>query len=859
MIEIELETDAGGGVFRSASSADELLEVVRSMLWFPDDAEPVDGGVRATPRCLLMFLSDVRSRRFRRGVFLGPGVMAAAEAFRRAAAVVAAGRVLPSLGRGHARWLAVPPCGDAFADWCVDALMRIPGRSVLEQPAAMPFAVHDAWLAALRADDDRVVFHDAAAIAALERDLRVWSAPVRVSRGTRSSLCFSLVPPAEPDGTWRIDYPVPRTRLEFVSLGQAARLFPPLRSRLLVIEDAESFLRSGATVLVAAGYRVNVPPGLAGEHVSASLELDAGEVRRKNAVRPQVSAKIKVHVDGEVVTAREIEFLLDQGSSLVFFRNRWIEVDRFVLREALKALQGEKGGTVAVRDAVAFAVGARRFGRLRVDEVKAHGWLRGLVNELRGDERFAMLAPPKDLKVELRDYQLRGYSWLAFLAKWGFGACLADDMGLGKTVQTIAWILRRKEEMGDASGLVLVVSPVSVTANWMREFARFAPSLRVSLHQGPEREFGIGFRRVCRECDVVVTGYSLLVKDFNDFSQTEFAAVVLDEAQTVKNSDTRASRAARALDAPVRIALTGTPMENSPADLWSLQEFLNPGLLGSRSDFEAVFAHSIRTDAHSPAAVRLRRVLEPFMLRRLKTDPGVADELGAKREIREYCPLSIEQRHDYEAALDAYRADMAADSANRAGRILALLTELKLVCDGAGKMRRLIELLGDIFANGESVLVFTQYAKIGRMIRERLAEEFGRRFPFLHGSLSPREREDEIAAFNGAREPSAFILSLKAGGFGLNLTRATHVVHFDRWWNPAVENQATDRAHRIGQKSTVFVHVFICAGTLEDRIDELLEEKRRLAGELVGSGESFLMKMSDRELDNVLSLAPEKS
>ena len=389
----------------------------------------------------------------------------------------------------------------------------------------------------------------------------------------------------------------------------------------------------------------------------------------------------------------------------------------------------------------------------------------------------------------------------------------------------------------------------------MRELRAFAPGLKVLLHQGGARAAGGTFLVACRGADVVVTGYALLVRDFRDFADATFSALILDEAQTIKNPDTRAARAARALEIPVKIALTGTPFENSAADLWSLEEFLNPGLLGARKDFDAAFTRSIREDAHGGAAAKLKRILEPFMLRRLKTDPAVAAELGAKREVREYCPLAPAQRRAYEDALAAFRADAAADAPSR-GRILALLTELKLICDGAGKLARLDELLAEIFACGESCLVFTQYAKVGRMLRAHLQETFGRLFPFLHGGLTPAQREAEIAAFNAAPEPNAFILSLKAGGFGLNLTRATHVIHFDRWWNPAVENQATDRAHRIGQTKTVFVHTFICAGTLEDHIDALLESKRYLANEVVAGGEAFLARMDARAFERIVSLDP---
>ena len=871
MILLHLDIDESGLATFSADAAKpaDLLRAVRSVVWFADEAEPSgDGRVATSARNLLMFLSDVRGRKFKQGIFLGDDILRLAETFRSAARTIAAGKFLPDIEERpdgfHAVWRPlqspVPNPQPQIFNHLLDALARRAGRTPLEGDTGRHETVHDAWIAALRSESGILAWPDEGDIRDLARQLGVWRAPLSVSAADRAALTFTLVPPSAPDAAWQLSLPArPSTRLGLVSLGQAASVFPPIRGMRskdgglavdISTREAEAFLRSGAQALVAAGYSAVLPDGLVGEHVSAAAELESPSAPPADDAREQrIAHKLTIRVDGEKVTEQEIEFLLAQGSPLVFFRNRWIEVDRNILREALRALQSTRAKRLTVREAAAFALGFGRLGRLRVDEVKAHGWLRGLLNELRGDAAFSMLPQPPGLRGTLRDYQLRGMSWLAFLVKWGFGPCLADDMGLGKTVQTIALVLHLRRAP------VLVVAPVSVTTNWAREFAAFAPGLKVLLHQGADRFQGGSFTRACSRADVVVTGYSLLVRDFQALANVGFSLLVLDEAQTIKNPDTQVARAARALDIPAKIALTGTPLENSANDLWSLEEFLNPGLLGSQKDFAETFTRAIREDARSGAADRLRHILEPFMLRRLKTEPGIAAELGAKREIREYCPLSPSQRQRYEDALAAYRADVAAvDGAPSRGRMLALLTELKLVCDGEGKLARLDDLLAGIFANGESCLVFSQYARIGRMLRDHLREEFGRTFPFLHGGLSPAQREAEIKAFNDSPEPSAFLLSLKAGGFGLNLTRATHVIHFDRWWNPAVENQATDRAHRIGQTRTVFVHTFICAGTLEDHIDEMLEAKRRLADEVVTGGESFLLKMNPREFERVTAL-----
>ena len=864
MILLHLEIDeTGQGIFSSDSPTPLLLEAVRSVVWFKDEALPAGGGrVATSTRDLLMFLSDVRGRKFKRGIFLDDDILRLAETFRAAARIVAAGHYLPDLEERpdgfRAVWRPIQspnptihnPQSSIFnlqssiLNLLLDRLARRAGRTPLESDTGRHETVHDAWLAALRSDSGLLRWPAPDDARELMRQLGVWRAPLAISAADRAALTFTLVPAASQEAPWRLVLAAPpASRMGLVSLGQAAKVFPPLRALRhgsvdLSRAEAEAFLQTGFSALVSAGYSATLPDGVAGEHVSAAAELKTEAAAPKSAAAAGrcITPKLTIRVDGKVVTEQEIEFLLDQGSPLVFFRDRWIEVDRNVLREALRALRASKARKLSVREATSFALGLGRLGRLRIDEIKAHGWLRGLLNELRDDQAFAILPPPPGLHGTLRDYQLRGFSWLAFLAKWGFGPCLADDMGLGKTIQVIAYVLHAKAEAKRSNALI--VAPVSVTTNWTRELKKFAPGLKVMLHQGPDRLLGGSFARACAKADVVVTGYSLLVKDFRLFADASFSALVLDEAQTIKNPDTQAARAARALNIPTKIALTGTPLENSANDLWSLEEFLNPGLLGERKDFEETFTRAIREDAQSGATARLKHILEPFMLRRLKTTPGIAAELGPKREIREYCPLSPAQRRRYEDALAAYRADVAAvDGAPSRGRMLALLTELKLVCDG------------------ESCLVFTQYAKVGRQIRDFLREEFGRAFPFLHGSLAPAEREAEIRAFDADPEPNAFILSLKAGGFGLNLTRATHVIHFDRWWNPAVENQATDRAHRIGQTKTVFVHTFICAGTLEDRIDELLVAKRQLADEVVAGGEAFLLKMNPREFERTVSLA----
>ena len=785
--------------------------------------------------------------------------------------LIAEGRFFPDFIREedgwHARWRAL----GVDNPW-IDAYVREASLTPLSADAEdqRHETLHDAWILALRSRSGLVRW-DESECEAFAAELRDWNGGADDDVAARTAIAFAFVAGTGEKGDgFEIRCAAPKGRRGLRALGQSAFVFAPLRSlrmdpasgRLAVPlsrAEAESFLRSGARELDEAGYTVTGCDLTAS--VAAELNLLQDDPEEQTSGRP-IAGKLVIRVAGEEVSAEEIRFLLEQKSTLVFFRDRWIEVDRNVLKEALRALEKSEGRELTTNEAIGFASGIGAVGHLAVEEVRAHGWLRGLINELRaqmagGQGALPSLVAIPGLAGELRPYQRRGVAWIRFLTDHGFGALLADDMGLGKTIQTIAWILLcRNESVSTPRTLdpsapppFLIVAPLTLVSNWRHEFAKFAPGLQIYVHQGEGRQLELGFKRATAEADVVVTSYSLLVRDYSILRKTAWAGLVLDEAQAVKNPDTQVARAARALGAPRRLALTGTPVENTVADVWSLEEFLNPGFLGDRKSFADRFVKPIALDERSVAAKKLRHALEPFVLRRLKSDAEIAGELGEKREIKEYCTLSPGQRNDYETALADYRA-----SDRRQGDVFALITRLKLICDGAGKLEHLCDLLESIFAAGESALVFTQYAKVGATIRKALERRFGKTFPFLHGGLSANQREAEIEAFNET-DASCFILSLKAGGSGLNLTKATHVIHFDRWWNPAVEAQATDRAHRIGQTKTVFVHAFITEGTLEEHVDEILERKSRVAGTLVTSGESFLLQLSDEELGAVLSLS----
>jgi len=755
----------------------------------------------------------------------------------KAAERIARGDFLPDLVREqdgwHARWIPKE----------VDSFVRKAAMTPLSAHAENDTheTLHDAWIMALKSETGLVRWDDAEC-AAFAEVLREWRGDEEKGAGGQKSITFCFEGEA-------ISCAVPRGRAALRALGEAVKIWGPLRGMdnfnvSLTKSEAEDFLVRGAKALRAAGYGVE-GDDLAAE-ITTEVEVKGGGGQRNlqlplSTSTSNLNLKLTVHVAGEKVTAKEIQFLLDQNSSLVFFRNRWIEVDRNILKEALRALEKSGQCRLTRMQALAFACGIGRIGHLEIEKVAARGWLRGLLGRLKGEGKkapYSLLPTP----YSLRSYQQRGVAWMSFLTQNGFGALLADDMGLGKTVQVIAWMLGKK-------GTTLIVAPLTLLANWRHELARFAPSLRVYVHQGERHKLTRGFQSEAKRVDVVLTSYNLLVKDHRLFGEVAWRAMVLDEAQSIKNPDTAVARAVRALTPPERIALTGTPIENSVADIWSIEEFLNPGFLGPRKEFSDRFVKPLKLDPHAAAGARLKHALEPFVLRRLKTDPGVAAELGPKHLIREYCSLTTRGRTDYEMALEDYRA-----SKRQRGDVFALLTRLKLICDGAGKFEHLKELLARIFENGEKVLIFTQYAKVGRELKTRLEAAFTREFPFLHGALTARQREKEIAKFRAAKEPTAFILSLRAGGFGLNLTEATHVIHYDRWWNPAVENQATDRAHRIGQAKTVFVHLLMTAGTVEEHVDDILARKTAISGGLVASGEQFLAQLPSDIFEKAVAL-----
>ncbi|GAB4058953.1 DEAD/DEAH box helicase [Catellatospora paridis] len=668
-------------------------------------------------------------------------------------------------------------------------------------------------------------------------------------------------------------------------LGRAAQHYPPLARVLrqaapvgmaLDGEDALIFLRRHASALTAAGVGVLLPAWWSGPRPRLGLRLSAQTPPQPGIVAKEsqlgmdqlVEYAWQVALGDEVLTEQELAALAEAKSPLVKVRGQWVEVDQARLAAGLKQLGRSRARPMTARDVLrAGLLGEGAETGLPMVGVAATGWLGELLAGGPGSG-FQALPTPDGFGAQLRPYQERGLGWLSFMDALGSGAVLADDMGLGKTIQVLA-LLERERQQTPGQGPTLLVCPMSLVANWQREAAKFAPKLAVHVHHGAERLTGEQFRAAVAGVDLVLTTYSLALRDQKGLAEVGWRRIVVDEAQAIKNAAAKQSRAIRALPAPRRIALTGTPVENRLADLHSIMEFANPGLLGSAESFKRRFAVPIERDGDEQAAARLRRVTGAFMLRRVKTDPSIISDLPDKIEMTVACNLTREQATLYQAVLDDMLRQVAqADGIDRRGLILATLTKLKQVCnhpaqllkDGSriagrsGKVARVEEICEEVLAAGEKALLFTQFAEFGGMLSEHLSAVFAQPVPFLHGAVDRRTRDGMVAAFQGEGGPGLFVLSLKAGGVGLNLTAANHVIHVDRWWNPAVENQATDRAFRIGQRRDVQVRKLMCAGTLEERIDAVLEQKKALAEATVGSGEAWLTELSTDALRDLVAL-----
>jgi hypothetical protein len=693
-------------------------------------------------------------------------------------------------------------------------------------------------------------------------------------------------------------------------LGRASRLYPPLKPALrtarpeacdLDTAEAYGFLAEATPMLEQAGFGVFVPPWWSKRSARLGAKLTVRPKQEGGTGAPSLlgvdgicAYEWQVAVGEETLSLAELERLAALKAPLVAVRGQWVELRAEEVAAALRFFRSPaRTGEMRLVDAMAIGLGARPGDTgLPVVGVAAEGTLADLMNPDAGSggRRYREVAVPGGLAATLRPYQHRGLSWLAFHDGLGLGACLADDMGLGKTIQLLSLLLAEREQPpavgngaarrgGRAAGSkrrgarpqpTLLVCPMSLVSNWEREAARFAPALAVHVHHGTERLTGARFATTARKADLVLTTYALATRDRDLLAGVPWRRVVLDEAQNIKNRNARQTRAIVSIPAERRVALTGTPVENRLSDLWSIMDFLNPGLLGDAKEFRTRFALPVERFGDEDAARRLKRLTGPFILRRLKTDRAIIADLPDKVEMKVFCNLTREQATLYQAVVDDMLERIeASEGIERKGLVLATMVKLKQVCNHpahmlgdrsplpgrSGKLARLEEILEEVLAEGEKALVFTQFAELGALLKPHLQERLGSEVSFLHGGTTKKTRDELVAGFQSAGGPGVFLLSLKAGGTGLNLTAANHVVHFDRWWNPAVENQATDRAFRIGQRRNVQVRKFVCAGTLEERIDQMIERKKALAERIVGTGEAWLTELSTDQLRELITLS----
>ncbi|MGA5898915.1 DEAD/DEAH box helicase [Streptomyces venetus] len=813
------------------------------------------------------------------------------EAVRRlAAAMPPEAHAVPLPGAGPLRLPDPEQLLRAFLDAVADTLPRSPAASLVTGGAAYasPDPVHlpeqRAWAADVAAGHDAGVrlslrieadgLTDAAAGGGTDGDADVtFRAVLQVHSVHDAALVADAADVWAGTGGEAFG---PRARMDaLLALRRAARAWTALTPLLsatvpdaveLADEDVTELLGTGARALAAAGVDVHWPKGLTRELTTrAEVGPSDEDSGTGSAAQPSfLSADALLAFNWSFalgdrrLSRAELDRLAEANRPVVRLRDQWVLVDPREVRRA-RARQDHKVTPID-------ALGAALTGWTEVDgrrvEVRPTGWLAALRERLADPEAQRPVEQPAALAATLRDYQRRGLNWLSGMTSLGLGCCLADDMGLGKTITLIALHLHRQTDTGTA-GPTLVVCPTSLMGNWQREIERFAPGTPVRRFHGPRRSLdGLA------DGEFVLTTYGTMRLDAPRLTEVPWGMLVADEAQHVKNPHSSTARTLRTIGAHARVALTGTPVENNLSELWAILDWATPGLLGRLGTFRRRYAEAVEGGQDPGAADRLARLVRPFLLRRRKSDPGIAPELPPKTETDHAVSLTQEQAGLYEAMVREALAEISgAGSMARRGLIVKLLTGLKQICNHpaqylkeerpviagrSGKLELLDELLDTILAEGAGVLVFTQYVRMARLLERHLAAR-GTPSQFLHGGTPVAEREAMVRRFQDGEVP-VFLLSLKAAGTGLNLTRAEHVVHYDRWWNPAVEAQATDRAYRIGQTRPVQVHRIVAEGTIEDRIAELLTRKRALADAVLGSGEAALTELTDAELADLVEL-----
>ncbi len=773
------------------------------------------------------------------------------------------------------------------------------------------------WLQALNSIS-QTVNADTVGVERLEAALKTWTLPVQyeLTGKTLFRTCFELRPPESGETDWLLAYylqaaddpefivdaatiwhnPVEQLVIQnrtieqpqetfLRGLGLASRFYPPIAlsletenpqfCRLNPMQGYE-FIKSVAWRFEDSGLGVILPTSLANRGDIANklgLKITA-QTENKQArlgLQSLLNFEWQLAIGGQTISKAQFDRLVALNSPLVEINGEWVELRPQDIKTAQAFFTSRKEQmTLSLEDALRLSTGdTQTIEKLPVVSFEASGALQELVGALTNNQAIAPLPTPESFQGQLRPYQERGVAWLAFLERWGLGACLADDMGLGKTIQLICFLLYLKQEEA-LEKPTLLVCPTSVLGNWEREVRKFAPTLKVVQYHGDKRPKGKAFAEAVKKQDLVITSYSLIFRDIKLLQSVSWQGIVLDEAQNVKNSEAKQSQAVRQLEASFRIALTGTPVENRLQELWSILDFLNPGYLGTKQFFQRRFAIPIEKYGDTASLKQLRSLVQPFILRRLKSDREIIQDLPEKQEMAVFCGLTPEQGTLYQKVVDESLADIdTAEGLQRRGMILALLIKLKQICNHpsqylkentldqhhSGKLQRLEEMLDEAISEGDRALIFTQFAEWGKLLKPHLEKQLKREIFFLYGSTSKKQREEMIDRFqHDPQGPPIMILSLKAGGVGLNLTRANHVFHYDRWWNPAVENQATDRVFRIGQTRNVQVHKFVCTGTLEEKIHDMIESKKQLAEQVVSGGEEWLTEMDTDQLRNLLIL-----
>ncbi|MES1260139.1 MAG: DEAD/DEAH box helicase, partial [Acidobacteriota bacterium] len=772
-----------------------------------------------------------------------------------------------------------------FVEWLIDVFPRLANRSARPRPLPheiTPLNIASVWMTRL-CSSESMIPGDGELLTTFLDQVKAWQRGALRDAAFPWLLHFCLEEPPEIAGeaseanAWRVRYmllpagggapvAIDRTQLDPASSRQLSRLLGRAATLCAgVREDADSFpldvtgafrfLTDTKAALEKQGFRVAAPEWWK-NHEQAAL------VRARPVLKPSRAGGAttfsldelmrfdwEVAIGGENYTRDELDRLAEATAPLVRVHGKWLPFEPGSIRSALELWKKEPA---PAREVIRMAFGgADAPPGIEFEEARGEGWLGDLLEKLQGKARFAELPAPAGFRGSLRPYQVRGFSWLCFLREYGLGACLADDMGLGKTVQALA--LLGHDRARGVTRPALLVCPTSVVGNWRKEAARFAPDLPVLVHHGLSRTRGPEFIEEAGRRALVISSYSLVHRDIEVLKDVAWSGIILDEAQNIKNAETRQSQAARSLTADYRVALTGTPVENNVGELWAIMDFLNPGFLGSAADFRRRFLLPIQKRSDSAAAAELRKLTAPFILRRLKSDKSVIQDLPRKMEMKVFCNLTPEQASLYRGVVAETTGVLDSTTGiQRKGLILAALTKLKQVCNHpaqflgddsplpgrSGKLSRLTEMVEELLSEGDRALIFSQFTGMGERVARHLSAVFGQEALFLHGGVPAHKRDQMVERFqNGGEEgPKLFVLSLKAGGTGLNLTAANHVFHFDRWWNPAVENQATDRAYRIGQKRNVQIHKFVCVGTLEERIDEMIERKTTIADNVVGTG-----------------------